>query len=91
MHTQDTHDHQAAIDALSDAETLRRAEAIGFVREPTLGGPEAYARYEAEDAAEAREWIDHGARWDGCPPSLRPIDARRWLAHGACFPAIEQA
>lgn len=96
MHPENTDAVQAQIDALDDAEVLRRAEAIGFVREPTIAWPEAtwqetYGPHEAEDAAEARKWIDLGARFVSEPPNLRPIDARRWLAFGACFPMLEQA
>jgi hypothetical protein len=45
---------------LSDHEArdvIARAEALGFVREPTLGGEAGYALYLHEDALEALEWL----------------------------------
>ncbi len=38
-------------------EIIAWAEALGFVREPTLGGVDGYEAYLIEDALEALEWL----------------------------------
>ena len=38
-------------------EVIARAEALGFVREPTLGGAAGYALYLHEDAREALQGL----------------------------------
>jgi hypothetical protein len=38
-------------------EVIARAEGLGFVREPTLGGTAGYALYLHEDAQEALQWL----------------------------------
>lgn len=50
--------HPTTADEAANLRDLARAAALGFVREPTIGGDEAYRSYEAIDAEEAREWID---------------------------------
>jgi hypothetical protein len=38
-------------------EIIARAEALGFVREATLGGMDGYEAYLIQDALEALEWL----------------------------------
>ncbi|GEM_PF-5250162 len=45
------------IERLGDRRAIAEAEAIGYAREPTIGGPQAYDLYLAHDGAEARRYL----------------------------------